>query len=129
MMTFSNGPMSSSQKGCTQPPKRKPPVGSSSGPPGACMTESSDRKTAPVSLRIRGDALGQSGKLLGDGAPTLLEPHLAMLFHRLGGPVPRGPAIAGAAALGLQLEDPDHERLLRFPAGGECVCKGKAPLG
>src|SRR3954454_15176798 len=51
-MIFSNGPMSASQKGCTQPPKRKPLDGSSSGPPGACMTPSSERKTAPVSLRI-----------------------------------------------------------------------------
>jgi hypothetical protein len=27
-------------------------VGSSSGPPGACITPSSETKTAPVSLRI-----------------------------------------------------------------------------
>src|SRR5436190_10667301 len=44
----------SSQKWKDQPPKRKPLVGSSSGPPGACMTPSSDWKTAPVSLRIGG---------------------------------------------------------------------------
>src|SRR6476620_3450157 len=49
---FSNGPMSSSQKGTVQPPNRKPPDGSSSVPPGACMMPSSERKTAPVSLRI-----------------------------------------------------------------------------
>src|SRR6476661_10666507 len=47
----------SSQKWNDQPPKRKPLVRSSSGPPGACMTPSSDWKTAPVSLRIGGLAL------------------------------------------------------------------------
>src|SRR5688500_14899121 len=52
MIRPSNGPMSAPHNGCTQPPNRKPPVGSSSGPPGACMTPSRDWKTAPVSLRI-----------------------------------------------------------------------------
>src|SRR5215210_5382889 len=52
MISCSNGPMSSPQNGCTQPPKRKPSDRSSSGPPGACMTPSSEMKTAPVSLRI-----------------------------------------------------------------------------
>src|SRR5436190_3050810 len=64
-MIFSNGPMSASQKGCTQPPKPKPPDGSSSGPPGACITPSSERKTAPVSLRIDALAL-ESGFDPGD---------------------------------------------------------------
>src|SRR5262245_32035311 len=50
MITSSNG--LSLQKGNAQPPKRKWLVGSSSGPPGACMTPSRDWKTAPVSLRI-----------------------------------------------------------------------------
>src|SRR6478736_8135785 len=59
-MTFSNGPMFSSQSGWTQPPRRKSLVGSSSGPPGACMTPSSEMKTAPVNLRIGCLAL-QSG--------------------------------------------------------------------
>src|SRR6266550_5043159 len=58
MMSWSNGPISS-QNGCTQPPKRKSLVGSSSGPPGACMTPSSETKTAPVSLRIDGLAFGR----------------------------------------------------------------------
>src|SRR5687768_12731482 len=59
MMTSSNGPIFSPHNGATQPPKRKSLVGSSSGPPGACMTPSSDWKTAPVSLRIDGfSALG-----------------------------------------------------------------------
>src|SRR5258708_263376 len=58
MMRSSNGPMSSSHNGCTQPPKRKSLVGSSSGPPGACMTPSSDMNTAPVRLRIDGLARG-----------------------------------------------------------------------
>src|SRR5574338_738177 len=57
MMSCSNGPISSLQWGCTQPPRRKPLVGSSSGPPGACMTPSSETNTEPVSLRIRGLAL------------------------------------------------------------------------
>src|SRR3982750_1904908 len=64
-MIRSNGPICSSQKGWTQPPNLKPLDGSSSGPPGACMTPSSDTKTAPVSLRI--DALAaQRGFDLGD---------------------------------------------------------------
>src|SRR6266542_2525758 len=50
----------SSQKEKAQPPKRKSLVGSSSGPPGACMTPSSDWNTAPVSLRI--DRLACSGR-------------------------------------------------------------------
>src|SRR4028119_1796985 len=54
MMIFSNGPMSSAQKGATKPPCSKPLAGSSSGPPGACMIPSSDTKAAPVSLRIGG---------------------------------------------------------------------------
>src|SRR3954469_20865973 len=53
-MSCSNGPMSSAQSGCTQPPKRKPLAGSSLGAPGACITPSSDWKTAPVSSRIDG---------------------------------------------------------------------------
>src|SRR3954447_24708600 len=44
--------MSPVKNGCVHPPRVKPLVGSSSGPPGACMTPSSDWKTAPVSLRI-----------------------------------------------------------------------------
>src|SRR5438309_5798760 len=55
-MMPSNGPISPVKKGCVHPPRRKSLVGSSSGPPGACITPSSDRKTAPVSLRIRADA-------------------------------------------------------------------------
>src|SRR5215204_3002562 len=56
-MIFSNGPICSLQKGWTQPPNRKSLVGSSSGPPGACITPSSETKTAPVRLRIDGLAL------------------------------------------------------------------------
>src|SRR4051794_393214 len=54
-MTLPNGcSMLPSQKANDQPPNLNPPDGSSSGPPGACMTPSSDWKTAPVSLRIDG---------------------------------------------------------------------------
>src|SRR5688572_30327626 len=74
MMSVSNGPMSSAQCGATQPPKRKPPVGSSSAPPGACMTPSSEMNTAPVSLRIGGLAGGP----LDRGDVDLLHRH-----HRL----------------------------------------------
>src|SRR5688500_12101109 len=108
MMTFSNGPMSSAQKGATQPPKRKPPVGSSSGPPGACITPSSETKTAPVSLRIGGLA-GGSGLERGD--VDLLHLHhrvedaLAarrVAVHRLGkdarGDLPRHPPLVLAPA-------------------------------
>src|SRR6185503_19894657 len=54
MISFSKGPIFSANIGCDQPPNWKPLVGSSSGPPGACMTQSSDWKIAPVSLRIDG---------------------------------------------------------------------------
>src|SRR4029078_1344625 len=59
-MMPSNGPMSPVKKGWVQPPSVKPLVGSSSGPPGACITPSSETKTAPVSLRI--DALPAQGR-------------------------------------------------------------------
>src|SRR3954454_16827685 len=74
-MIRSNGPICSSQKGWTQPPNLKSSDGSSSGPPGACMTPSSDRKTAPVSLRI-GGLSGERGFDLGDV-------DLAHVHHRL----------------------------------------------
>src|SRR5437764_8928754 len=106
----SKGPMSSSQKGCTQPPNRKSLVGSSSGPPGACMTPSSERKTAPVSLRI--DRLaGRSGL---DGGDVDL-PHR---HHRLKG------AFAWLTALGGQFEQtlrrdlPGEAPLVLAPAAG-----------
>src|SRR5688500_3184012 len=86
-MTFSNGPMSSLQKGCTQPPNLKSLVGSSSGPPGACMTPSSDWKTAPVSLRIDRFAF-ERGLDLGD--VDFLHRH-----HRLERPL--GSGLAGVA--------------------------------
>src|SRR5678809_384396 len=64
-MMPSNGPMSPVKKGWVQPPSVKPLVGSSSGPPGACITPSSETKTAPVSLRI--DGFPAQGRLdLGD---------------------------------------------------------------
>src|SRR5690348_5442700 len=61
----------SSQNWKDQPPKRKPLVGSSSGPPGACMTPSRDWKTAPVSLRIDGLAVERG-----------LDPRDVDLLHR-----------------------------------------------
>ena len=41
--------MSASKCGTTQPPARKPPLVSSSGPPGACVTPSSVMKLVNVS--------------------------------------------------------------------------------
>src|SRR6476660_7465650 len=67
----------SSQYWKDQPPCLKPPDGSSSGPPGACMTPSNDWKTAQVSLRIHRLAL-ERGFDLGD--VDLLHGH-----HRLEG--------------------------------------------
>src|SRR3954454_11469234 len=85
----------SSQKRNEQPPKRKSLVGSSSGPPGACITPSSDWKTAPVSLRI--DALARDGRLdLGD--VDLLHRH-----HRLECPL-------GGAAVGIVQRLEQHAR-------------------
>src|SRR5437868_3047203 len=74
MMTSSNGGISS-QNGWTHPPKRKSPAASSSGPPGACITPSSERKTAPVSLRI--------DRLSGGGCLDLCNVDLAHRHHRL----------------------------------------------
>src|SRR3982751_5793695 len=81
-MIRSNGPICSSQKGWTQPPNLKPSDGSSSGPPGACMTPSSDRNTAPVSLRI--------GGLASAGGFDLGDVDLAHVHHRLERPLGRG---------------------------------------
>jgi len=54
---FIERPMASSQKLNVQPPKANPPVGSSSGAPGACMTPSSETKVDAMSFlmgRLRG---------------------------------------------------------------------------
>src|SRR3954453_412582 len=85
-MMSSKGPIFSSQCGATQPPKRKSLVGSSSGPPGACMTPSSDWKTAPVSLRI--DALARDRRL------DLRDVDLLHRHHRLECPL-------GGCAVGI----------------------------
>src|SRR3569623_927205 len=81
-MTFPNGcSRVSSQKWNDQPPKRKLPDGSSSGPPGACMTPSRDMNTAPVSLRIRVRAF--------DRRIQRRDVDLSHRLHRLeGAPVP-----------------------------------------
>src|SRR5437868_14466239 len=80
MMTSSNGGISS-QNGWTHPPKRKSPAASSSGPPGACITPSSERKTAPVSLRI--------DRLAPDGSLDRGDVDLSHWQHRLEGPLRR----------------------------------------
>src|SRR4029453_9292914 len=80
----------SSQKWNAQPPKRKSLVESSSGPPGACMTPSSDWKTEPVSLRIDG-LTGCGGFELGD----------VDLLHRHHG---CESALCAVAALGREFE-------------------------
>src|SRR3954466_7048890 len=72
--------MSSTQKGAVHPPKRKPPVGSSSGPPGACITPSSETNTAAVSSRIGGCAFDRG---LDRGDVDLAHRH-----HRLEGAAP-----------------------------------------
>src|SRR5690348_10393010 len=74
-MIPSNGPISPVKNGCVQPPSVNPLVGSSSGPPGACMTPSTETKTAPVSLRIDRFA---SQRRLDPGDVDLPHPH-----HRL----------------------------------------------
>src|SRR5437868_13266273 len=89
MMRSSKGGISS-QNGCTHPPKRKPLVGSSSGPPGACVTPSSERKTALVSLRI--------DRLAGRGGLDRADVDLAHRHHCL------ERALAALAAFGGQLE-------------------------
>src|SRR4051794_32248806 len=94
-MIPSNGPMSPVKNGCVHPPRVKPLVGSSSGPPGACMTPSSDWKTAPVSLRI--DALARDCRFdLGD--VDLLHRH-----HRFECPL-------GGAAIGIVHRLEQHAR-------------------
>src|SRR6185369_3300734 len=86
MMRSSNGPISASQNGCTQPPRRKPLVGSSSGPPGACMTPSSETKAAPVSLRI--------GRLAFEGGLDPGDVDLLHRHHRVHRPLGRGAVAA-----------------------------------
>src|SRR6185369_8551915 len=81
-MMSSNGPISPAKKGCVQPPRLKPPVVSSSGPPGACMTPSIETKTAPVSLRIDG--------LPVDGRFDLGNVDLLHRHHRFERPLGRG---------------------------------------
>src|SRR3954452_14442139 len=77
-MILPNGASSvSSQKWKDQPPNGKLPESSSSGPPGACMTPSSEEKTAPVSLRI--DIFSAKRRL--DGRDV----DLAHRHHRLEG--------------------------------------------
>src|SRR3977135_1962479 len=46
-------PPSSSKKGTVHPPNANPPCGSSSGPPGACMTPSSDTNVNTTIFLIR----------------------------------------------------------------------------
>src|SRR6185503_18611315 len=81
-MMPSNGPISPVKKGCVQPPSVKPLVGSSSGPPGACITPSIETKTAPVSLRI--DRFAPKGGF-DRGDVDFLHRH-----HRLEGALGRG---------------------------------------
>src|SRR6476620_201999 len=76
----------SSQKANDQPPNLKPPEGSSLGPPGACMTPSSDWNTAPVSLRIGGLAFERGF----DGRDV----DLLHLHHRVHGPLGGGAVAA-----------------------------------
>src|SRR5256885_16803008 len=91
-MTPSKGPISPVKNGCVQPPRRNPPDGSSSGPPGACITPSSDRKTAPVTLRIGADAF--------DGGLKRRDVDLVHRHHRLEG------ALAPFAGRAGQLQQP-----------------------
>src|SRR5258706_12135171 len=91
-MTCSNGPMSWVKNGCTQPPRRKSLVGSSSGPPGACITPSSETNTAPVSLRISAHTF--------DGSLKRCDVDLVHRHHRLEG------ALAAFAGRAGQLQQP-----------------------
>jgi hypothetical protein len=47
-----NRPVSSSKCGTSQPPRSNPPLRSSSGPPGPCMTPSTDRNVVSVTCII-----------------------------------------------------------------------------
>src|SRR4051794_1222485 len=85
----------SSQKWNDQPPKGKLPDGSSSGPPGACMTPSSDRNTAPVSLRI--------GGLAGERGFDRRDVDLAHVHHRL-------ERALGGGAVGIVHRFEEHAR-------------------
>ncbi|GCC47391.1 hypothetical protein chiPu_0031510 [Chiloscyllium punctatum] len=50
-------PVFSSNSGANQPPKLKPPIGSSCGPPGDCMTPSRLMK-APTTIFLTSSSLG-----------------------------------------------------------------------
>src|SRR5438270_9905661 len=91
--------MSPVKNGCVHPPRVKPLVGSSSGPPGACMTPSSERKTAPVSLSIGRRAFRRGF--------DRRDVDLAHRHHRLEG------APAALAAFARQLEQAPRRDLPR----------------
>src|SRR3712207_5962994 len=97
-------PITSSQNGAFQPPRAKPPVGSSAGPPGACMTPSSETNVVTDSVRMAvvlsrvgcwpdPTAGRNSSRRAGDAVPV----HIAAAGHhgehgaqggRVGGEVP-----------------------------------------
>src|SRR5215217_8164545 len=69
-----SSPRTSSHQETVQPPNAKPPPGSSSGPPGACMTPSRLMKVAALTLRMISLLLRGSGRVAeldvqGDGGP------------------------------------------------------------
>src|SRR3954447_11053855 len=123
MMTRSNGPMSSSQNGWTQPPKRKPSRGSSSGPPGACMTPSSETKTEPVSLRI--DLLSRRCRL------DRRDVDLAHGHHRLERALGALAAVAGQLEQALRRDLPREAPAVLAPAAhalGAAVPGDRVPI-
>src|SRR5206468_9378917 len=109
MMSSSNGPIAS-QNGCTQPPSRKSLVGSSSGPPGAWMTPSSEMKTAAVSLRIDALAIGRG---FDRGDVDLPHRH-----HRLKRPLATLAAFAGQLEQAPRGDLPGEAPFVPAPAAG-----------
>src|SRR5438270_1614999 len=104
----SKGPISPVKNGCVHPPRRKSLVGSSSGPPGACITPSSDRNTAPVSLRIGADAF--------DGRLERRDVDLVHRHHRLEGTLAPFARRAGQLQQPLRGDLPGIAPLVLAPA-------------
>src|SRR6516165_10291797 len=97
-------PMSASENGTSHPPRPKPPLGSSSAPPGPCMIPSSVRNVWTTSFKSDpSPAPGRMGSQADDGvlAPVSGTPRAARLRahrHRTSAPGFRDcPALASLA--------------------------------
>ena len=81
-------PMSASENGTSHPPWPNPPLGSSSAPPGPCMTPSSVRNVCVTSFTGSSQRLPGSGAEDGVLAPVPELPRRPDLEHTVAGRQP-----------------------------------------